>query len=219
MRIVLLISAVVALAGFLVVVSGGDGFGLVGQAPLALSYGSIFLLIALDAVVPIFPGETTLNAASTLASTGSELSLPLVIAAGALGAIVGDSILFMLARRNRGRLQPKIDSAKQNPRVSGALDYLGDNYKVILVFARYVPGLRFVVNATMGMSKIPYLRFLPWSALGAILWSTYTCALAYWVGSSIEGYPLASIFVSGAITTGIIAMLFLRERKRRATTT
>lgn len=85
----------------------------------------------------------------------------------------------------------------------------------MLVFARYVPGLRFVVNATMGLSDLPYLKLLPWSALGGILLSVYTCALAYWVGSTIEDYPLASVIVSGAITTGLISILFLRERRRR----
>lgn len=216
MRILLGVSLVVAIAVVLVVASGGDGFGLAEQTPIALSYLSIFVLIALDAVIPIFPGETTLSAASTSAAAGGDLQLPLIIIAGALGAIVGDSILFMLARRNRARLQPQIDSAKKSARVNNALGYLGDNYKILLVFARYIPGLRFVVNATFGLSDLPYLRFLPFSALGAILWSTYTCMLAYWVGSTVEGYPLASMIISGAITTGIISVLFLRERKRRA---
>jgi hypothetical protein len=35
------------------------------------------------------------------------------------------------------------------------------------------------------------------------------------VGSAIEDYPLASVIVSGAITTGLISILFLRERRRR----
>jgi hypothetical protein len=43
----------------------------------------------------------------------------------------------------------------------------------------------------------------------------YTCLLAYWVGSAIEDYPVASMMVSGAITTALIAILFLRERRRR----
>jgi membrane protein DedA with SNARE-associated domain len=213
-RVVLGIAGVVVIAAILQVVTGGEAFGVAEQTPVALSYISIFLLIAGDAVIPVLPGETTLNAASTVAASG-DLSLPLVMMAGALGAIVGDSTLFALARRNRQRIEPKTQAARNNPRVESALDYLGDNRKILLVFARYVPGLRFVVNATMGLSDLPYLKFLPWSALGAILWSVYTCALAYWVGSTIENYPLASVIVSGAITTGLISILFLRERRRR----
>lgn len=210
-----MVAILVAIAGVIHVATGGEAFGAAGVKPVVLSYLSVFLLIALDAVVPIFPGETTLNAASTLAANDGSLKLILVIIAGALGAIVGDSILFWLARRNRSRLQPQIDSAKKNPRVNSSLSYLGDNHRILLVFARYVPGLRFVVNATFGLSEMPYIQFLPWSALGAILWSTYTCSLAYWVGSTIEDYPLASMIVSGAITTAIISLLFTRERGRR----
>ena len=66
-----------------------------------------------------------------------------------------------------------------------------------------------------GLSDLPYLKFLPWSALGAVTWATYTCLLAYWVGSTIEDYPLAWVIISGAITTALISILFLRERRRR----
>ena len=215
LRIVLGVAVFVAVVVVLHVATGGEALGVAEVTPVVLPYLSIFLLIALDAVIPIFPGETTLNAASTLAANEGTLKLALVIIAGALGAIVGDSILFWLARHNRHRLQKQIDAARENPRVSNGLSYLGDNHRILLVFARYVPGLRFVVNATFGLSEMPYIQFLPWSALGAILWSTYTCALAYWVGSTIEDYPLASMIVSGAITTAIISVLFMRERGRR----
>ena len=213
-RVLLGVAVVIVIAAIVQVVTDGEAFGVAEQAPVALSYLSIFLLVAGDAVIPVLPGETTLNAASTVAASGG-LSLALVMMAGALGAIVGDSTLFALARRNRRRVEPKMQAARSNPRVASALEYLGDNRKILLVFARYVPGLRFVVNATMGLSDLPYLKFLPWSALGGILWSVYTCALAYWVGSTIEDYPLASVIVSGAITTGLISILFLRERRRR----
>lgn len=213
LRVVLLVALVVATAGILQAVTGGEAFGVAEQTP-ALAYLSIMLLVAGDAVIPVLPGETTLNAASTVAAN-DELYLVLVIAAGALGAIIGDSLLFWIARRNRHRIEPQIEKAKTDERVSTAFGYLGDNRKVLLVLARYVPGLRFVVDATFGLSELPYRQFLPWSALGGLLWATYTCVLAYWVGSTIEDYPVASMMVSGAITTALIALLFLRERRRR----
>jgi membrane-associated protein len=205
---------IVALVAVLFTIDTGDGFGLVESDSVALSYVSIFLLVAGDAVIPIFPGETTLNAGATLASQGS-LSLPLVIVAGALGAIVGDSTLFWIARKNARRIQPQLDRAKASPKVMSALDFLGDNRKILLVFGRYVPGLRFVINSTMGLSQTPYLSFLPWSAIGGALWATYTCLLAYWIGSTLEDYPLASVIISGVVTTAIMGIVFLRQRSRR----
>ena len=156
---------IVALVAVLFTIDTGDGFGLVDSDSVALSYLSIFLLVAGDAVIPIIPGETTLNAASTLAAQGS-LSLPVVIVAGALGAIIGDSTLFWIARKNTSRMRPQLDRARANPRVRSALGFLGDNMKILLVFGRYVPGLRFVINSTMGLSETPYFSFLPWSGDG-----------------------------------------------------
>jgi len=147
MRAILIGAILVVITVILLVVTEVAAFGVADQSHVALSYLSIFLLIAGDAIVPILPGETTLNAASTAAAGGSDLELPLIIIAGALGAIVGDSALFGLARHNRRRVQPQVEEARNNARVMSALDYLGDNRKVVLVFARYVPGLRFVVNA------------------------------------------------------------------------
>lgn len=214
--VAVLVSAVlVAAVAFLFSKDGGNAFSLTEQDPKGLSYLWIFLLVAADAVIPVFPGETTLNAAS-VASAQGNLSLSLVILSGALAAIVGDSTLFWIARRGSGRIRPQLERARSNKRVSTSLDYLGDNAKILLVFGRYVPGLRFVVNTTMGLSDIPYRTFLPWSALGGAGWSAYTCLLAYWVGSTIEDYPVASMVLSGAITTTLIAVLFLRERRARA---
>jgi len=208
---ILLLIAVVAL---LFTIVEGDGFSLVdGQTPG--SYLAVFALIGMDAVVPVFPGETTLNAAATLASK-DELSLALVILAGALGAVVGDSALFWIARRSSSYVEPQLNRARRNAKIASALSFLDRGAPFLLLFGRYVPGLRFVINSTMGLSGIPYRAFIPWSALGAVIWSTYTCVLAYWVGSTLDDYPLASVFISGAITSLVIAAFFLYQRRQRS---
>jgi hypothetical protein len=50
------------------VLSGGDGFSLIDQASGDWAYLAVFLLVFGDALCALFPGETTLNAGSTLAS-------------------------------------------------------------------------------------------------------------------------------------------------------
>src|SRR6187401_416573 len=54
------------------------------------------LLVFADGVCALFPAETTLVTASALAVEG-VLELPLVILAGAVGAVTGDSALYWLA--------------------------------------------------------------------------------------------------------------------------
>lgn len=203
----------IAVVVVLVSLGGDDGFGQLEPDNPTRSYFLVFFLVAMDAVIPVFPGETTLNAASTFAADG-DLELWLVIVLGALGAIVGDSSLYWIARRSSSRLTPQLERARKNTRVAAALDFLDRGAPVLLTFGRYVPGLRFVINATMGMNRYPYGRYLPWSALGAVLWSTYTCVLAYKVGSSLDNYPLASVYISGLITTVLMAVIFLVVRRR-----
>ncbi len=193
----------------------GDVAGWLAEAPEAWAYVLCFVLVWLDAVIPIFPGETTLSAASTLAAEGEGLELELVMVAGALGAIVGDSSLFWIARKSAARVQGQLDQALENRKVRAAWDALDRSPGLMIVAGRYVPGMRFAVNATLGLSSLPYRRFLPWSVLGGTLWSVYTCTLAYNVATTLSGFPLGSLVVSSLITSAALAAIFLVDRRRR----
>jgi membrane-associated protein len=212
-RVLALLVLGIAVVVVLVSIGGDDGFAQIDPNDPGRAYFFTFFFVAADAVIPIFPGETTLNAASTFAADG-DLKLWLVILLGALAAIIGDSSLYWIARKSSARITPQLERARKNKRVAAALDFLDRGAPVLLVFGRYVPGLRFVINSTMGMSEYPYGKYLPWSALGGALWSTYTCLLAYWVGSTLDNYPLASVYISGLITTVAMAVIFLVVRRR-----
>ena len=205
---------VVIVAGQLV--EQGDVAEWLAELPQEWAYVLCFLLVWFDAVIPIFPGETTLSAASTIAAEGG-LELSLVMLAGALGAIVGDSSLFWIARKSASRVQGTLDKALENPKVRTGWDALDRSPGLLIVAGRYVPGMRFAVNASMGLSDIPYRRFLPWSVLGGVLWSVYTCALAYRVATTLSGFPLASLVISSLITSAaLVAIYFVDRRRRRA---
>ena len=207
------LSLLVVLAVVLHVLAGDDGFSLVDAGSGDSAYLAVFLLVFGDAICALLPGETTLNVASTLAAEGS-LDLGLVMLAGALGAVTGDSALYWIARSSREKIQPQLEKAKSNDKVAAALGFMGSSAPLLLVTGRYVPGLRFVVNATLGLSAYPYRRFVLWSAIGGTLWSVYTCGLAYLIGTALFEFPLASVVISSAITTLAIAAIFLVARRR-----
>jgi membrane-associated protein len=135
--------------------------------------------------------------------------------AGALGAILGDTSLFWIARKGSAKMQPHLDKALENPKVATAWDALNRSPRLLIVAGRYVPGMRFAVNASMGLSHMPYRRFLGWSVLSGALWSVYTCALAYWVSTTLAGFPLASLIISGLITSCALAAVYFIDRHRR----
>jgi membrane-associated protein len=73
---------------------------------------------------------------------------------------------------------------------------------------RFVPGVRFVVGATMGLTRYPYPRFLLWDAIGGTIWATYTCVFSYLVASAIDDKPVVSIIVSVIVTTALLGLLY-----------
>ncbi|MDF2143474.1 DedA family protein [Knoellia sp. p5-6-4] len=209
--------AVVLLLGGVVVARFLDGPELserIAQASDSGAYLMVFALVFLDGLCALFPAETTLNTASTLAVEGALDLVPIMVA-GALGAVGGDSALYWVARSSRRRFETKLDRALSNDKVAMALDLIGSRAAVMLAFGRYVPGLRFVVNASCGLSGLPYRTFLLWSAVGGTLWSVVSCTLAYAVASVLAGYPLASVVVAGGISSVAIAVIFLVLRSRR----
>ena len=181
----------------------------------AWAYVTVALLVFADGVCALFPAETTLNTASALAVDGT-LDLGLIMLAGAVGAVTGDSALYWLARLSRKRFQTQLDKAMANDKVAEAMDLIGSSAPVLLCVGRYVPGLRFVVNASCGLASYPYRRFLLWSAIGGTVWSVVTCLTAYSLSTALEDNPVVAIVFASLISTFAVAFIFLYIRRRRA---
>jgi membrane-associated protein len=197
-----------------VVAYTGDGLGLLDGGGGSFKYLAIFALVFGDAIIPILPGETTLNTAAVLASQG-KLELVPVIVAGAAGAIAGDTAVYWIARSSHGRLKTRLEQLLQGERVQKGVDFLESRGPIVIVLGRFVPGMRLAVNFTLGLLQMPYRRFLVWSSVGGTLWATYTVLLAYFVGNALADFPLASIVISGVITTIAIGAIFWGDRVLR----
>lgn len=189
---------------FIAFVSGID------LATLDHLYAVIFGFVMFDAVIPIFPSESLLTAGSNLAAQdGSDISLLGLIAAGALGAIVGDSILYWLSRTVLRRFfEGRVEQAMKNDKIRRGMEVIDDQAPSMIVFGRFVPGFRFVVGATMGITKYPYRKFLLWDAVGSTFWATYTCVACYLVATVIDDKPLLSIAVSVVATTALLGIIY-----------
>ena len=175
-----------------------------------------FLFVWFDAIIPVFPSESLLNTGATLIASGElNLELWLLILVGALGAILGDSSLYWLARTvGRKYLAVKLEKAKEDPKIGTAFKVLGTSAPLVIVAGRFVPGMRFVIGVTMGLERYPYARFLTFSLLGGFFWAAFNCGFSYLIGSTKLGeYSVLSLLVSAAVTGGVLAILY-RSLKR-----
>ena len=68
----------------------------------------------------------------------------------------------------------------------------------------------------MGLTEFPYRRFLLFSAIGGLAWAIYTCVLSYWISTALADFAIASIVISGVVTTVLVAGVYWLDRRRRA---
>lgn len=178
-------------------------------------YAIIAGFVVLDAVVPVFPSESLLTTGSNLAAqTGSSIELWRLIVAGSVGAVVGDSLLYWLSRTVLRRyMSAQVERAQQNEKVARSMEVMSRTAPTLIVFGRFVPGLRFMIGATMGLTRFPFPRFLLWDAVGGTFWASYTCVFSYLVATVIADKPLISIAASVVVTTALLALLY-RPLKR-----
>ncbi len=184
------------------------------------AYVVVYAMVYGDAVIAVLPGETSLNVASVLAAD-DKLDLWPIIIAGGLGAALGDNTLYWIVRSIPGT-RSRVEKLKENESVKKATDILGESGPVIILFCRYLPGVRFAVTASMGAIRYPYRSYLTWSVIGAFVWATYTCVMAFIIGTALDEFPVASVVMAGASSGIIVAFGYLvlrRRAKRKASET
>ncbi len=130
------------------------------------------------------PGETAMLLGGFLAYQG-RVSLGVMMAAGALGAVAGDSVGYQLGRAfgeplKHSRLGRKVGQE----RWAKAEAYLREKGGRAVFLGRFVGLLRALVPALAGMSRMPYRTFLPWNAAGGVIWAPGMVLLGYLAGGS-----------------------------------
>ncbi|HZU13947.1 MAG TPA: VTT domain-containing protein [Chloroflexota bacterium] len=136
-------------------------------------YAAILLIIALESMGLPLPGEATLIAAALYAGTTHHLSIALVIAAAAAGAILGDNLGYLLGRLGGARLLHRygrlVRLDERKLRLSGQL--FGRHGTRIVFFGRFMAFLRMWAAFLAGTYHLPWRRFLVFNAAGGIVWA------------------------------------------------
>jgi len=194
---------------------------LLGLPPL-LVYLVLFTVVAAESSGLPVPGETSLIAAAILASQHQGLSIEIVIAVAALGAIIGDNIGYVLGRRAGRHLLTRDGRWMEHRRrflVQGEAFFAKHGSKAVFL-ARWVPGLRVVGSWLAGANHMRWRTFLLWNALGGIAWAATIGLAAYLLGhvaaTIVRDFGLIGL---SAVVLGVVAAFVVhrwRVRRRRA---
>ena len=190
----------------------------------ALGAFGVFLVLFAETGLLIgffLPGDSLLFTAGLLCTTSVtsrlHLSLPSVLIAGALGALLGAQVGYLIGRRVGPRLldtpeRPRLQVAVVRARES--LDRYGNGKAIVL--ARFIPLVRTVLNPLAGTVGVPVRVFTLWQVIGGLIWSLGVTLAGYALGSripNIDKYLLP--IIAGIIVISLIpvALEVLRSRK------
>jgi undecaprenyl-diphosphatase len=170
------------------------------------AYVVIGLLAAAEAAafVGLFlPGEAAMLLGGFLAFQG-RVGLGWMMAAGALGAVVGDSVGYQLGRvAGQPLKRSRLGRMVGQDRWARGEAYLRAKGGRAVFLGRFVGLLRAVVPALAGMSRMPYRTFLPWNVAGGVIWGPGIILLGYLAGGSYRQVGRlagrASLLLLGAV--------------------
>lgn len=181
-----------------------------------------FLLIILgvaffDSIVPVVPSETTVILGGVAAGQGHQ-HLLVVIAAGAIGAFLGDNTAYVIGRRFSGWIERRAErSEKTARRLTWARDQIRKRGGPLLITARFIPGGRTALTITSGLTHQPRGWFAGWVGVAAVIWATYAAGLGYVFGQRFkDNHTLAFLLAFGTALaiTGLIELI--RHRRSSA---
>lgn len=191
------------------------------RLPPWIALALVFLLPALEAsafVGVILPGEIAVILGGVLANQ-HKLPLAAVLAAGILGAVIGDSIGYWVGKRYGETILTKIPNRILKPehikRSEESIRHFGG--KAVFI-GRFTAALRALVPGMAGMSHILYGRFLAWNVLGGAVWATAFVILGYLAGSQYQQIEHYANYIGLALLVAIAAFLFIRHRRAKNTT-
>ena len=178
-------------------------------------YLAVFLMIGVESIGVPLPGETMLIVASLYAGSTHNLSIELIVAVAAAGAIVGDNIGYWVGRQGGWRLLRRhghrvgLDEGKLK---LGRYLFLRHGGKVVF-FGRFVGILRTYAAALAGANHMPFPRFFVFNASGGIVWASIYGFGYYYAAHVLKklNTPLTVAFAVIAVLVFVGFVIFIRR--------
>ena len=128
----------------------------------------------------LIEGEVTMVVSGFLASQ-NLLDIRSVLAVGALGGFLGDQLFFLAGKlSNKAKFLKKLE---RNVRYRKARRIVRKYGAYIILFSRYLVGMRMALSFALGVMKVPFKEFSLLNFLSALVWAPTVGFLGYLLGS------------------------------------
>jgi membrane protein DedA with SNARE-associated domain len=152
------------------------GFGLPIPEDIILVTGGVLAWLASE------------SAPADLHSTLHATEFWAMVSVGMAGILAGDSVIFWAGRLYGAKLaeHPLLRRVVTAEKLAKVHELMRRRGNLVVVVARYLPGLRAPTYFTAGHAKLPYWEFLLFDGLAALVSAPAWVFLGYYFGSDIE---------------------------------
>ncbi|MET9346191.1 DedA family protein [Streptomyces termitum] len=171
----------------------------------AVGYPSLFLLVALGALVPVVPTGAIVSSAAVVAfHQSSPFALLVVFLLASSAAFLGDLALYGLGlrgvrSRNGSRWLDALRARAAPDRLAHAQERLDTHQVSVLVLSRLVPAGRIPVMLACLLSRMPLRRFARGDAAACLAWAA-TYQLIGVLGGSLFPEPWQGVVAAVGLT-------------------
>ena len=166
----------------------------------------------------VVPGDTIVLTAAT--GVRDPVHFVVLLAVVVVATLAGQSVGFALGRW----LGPRIRRSRPG-RWLGASNWdraaaLVERRGGVAVFvSRFLPVLHALMPVTVGMSTMPYRRFLAWASPAAFVWASAYVSAGTFAGAAFRELVLSGLHWAGYAFVGLVAVFVLAVwlAKRRIT--
>ncbi|ATW51550.1 DedA family protein [Streptomyces xantholiticus] len=185
----------------------------------AVGYPSLFLLVALGALVPVVPTGAVVSSAAVVAfHQTAPLALLFVFLVASAAAFAGDVALYWLGRRgvrskNGSRWLAALRERAAPDRLAQAQRGLDEHGVTVLVLSRLVPAGRVPIMLACLLARMPLRRFVRGDVPACLAWAA-TYGLIGILGGSLFAEPWQGVVAAVALTVLLSGVPALWRRLR-----
>ncbi len=188
----------------------------------SFGYPGVAALIALQNLFPPIPSALILPLAGFLVGQGRFSFFPVLLAA-TTGSVSSALVFYALGRRiGEERLRKFVRRFGRYVLVgerdlNRALAWFGRYGGKAVLFGRLVPGVGTFVSVPAGLSRMPMLRFVAYTALGTALWNGAFIGAGWALGNRWQlAQRYLHTFEYGLLAAAVAGVLWFLWRRWRA---
>ncbi|MFF4949703.1 DedA family protein [Streptomyces chattanoogensis] len=161
-------------------------------------------LLVLTTLPPLVPNSALLVTAGVLASEGHAF-LPLILLVVAGSALLGDVLMYLVARRFGG---PVRSWMQRSPRRRALLDWTSAHIQryglPFVIGVRFLPSGRITGALASGVLRYPLRKYVIGAGSAEVLWAAYSVGLGY-MGSAAAGNRLYAAGIGIGVSCAVAA--------------